>query len=93
MARAARPAASFAAWRNDFRGYAIAQGITPATFDAAFRETGFIPASNSTKGSISNKTFQRVPITLDLLRVTGADRHAVLVRKGPGGPVIGSAVI
>jgi hypothetical protein len=35
----------------------------------------------------------RVPITLDLLRVTGADRHAVLVRKGPGGPVIGSAVI
>lgn len=34
-----------------------------------------------------------VPITPDLLRVTGADRHAVLVRKGPGGPVIGSAVI
>lgn len=34
-----------------------------------------------------------VPISPDMLRVTGADRHAVLVRKGPGGPVIGSAVI
>lgn len=34
-----------------------------------------------------------VPITSDMLRVTGADRHAVLVRQGPGGPVIGSAVI
>jgi hypothetical protein len=36
---------------------------------------------------------QNVTITPDMLRVTGADRHAVLVRKGPGGPVIGSAVI
>lgn len=34
-----------------------------------------------------------VPITPAMLRITGADRHAVLVRKGPGGPVIGSAVI
>lgn len=36
MARAARPAASFDAWRADFRAYALSQGITPATFDAAF---------------------------------------------------------
>ena len=37
MARAARPqAASFAAWRADFRGYAISQGIRPEVFDAAF---------------------------------------------------------
>ena len=36
---------------------------------------------------------QNVTITPDMLRVTGADRHALLVRKGPGGPVIGSAVI
>ncbi len=35
----------------------------------------------------------RVPITPDMLRVTGADRHALIVRRGPGGPVIGSAVI
>lgn len=34
-----------------------------------------------------------VRITPDMLRVTGADRHALLVRQGPGGPVIGSAVI
>jgi hypothetical protein len=36
---------------------------------------------------------QTVTITPDMLRVTGADRHALLVRQGPGGPVIGSAVI
>jgi hypothetical protein len=34
-----------------------------------------------------------VAITPAMLRVSGADRHAVLVRQGPGGPVIGSAVI
>jgi hypothetical protein len=36
---------------------------------------------------------QSVAISPDMLRVTGADRHALLVRQGPGGPVIGSAVI
>ncbi|WP_167398551.1 DUF1223 domain-containing protein [Blastomonas natatoria] len=36
---------------------------------------------------------QTVTITPDMLRVAGADRHALLVRQGPGGPVIGSAVI
>jgi membrane-bound lytic murein transglycosylase B len=38
MSRAdtAPKAASFAAWRNDFRGRAIARGIRPETFDAAF---------------------------------------------------------
>lgn len=34
-----------------------------------------------------------VAIAPDMLRVTGADRHAVLLRQGRGGPVIGSAVI
>lgn len=34
-----------------------------------------------------------VTITPDMLRQAGADRHAVLVRQGPGGAVIGSAVI
>ena len=29
--------ASFSAWRNDFRGRALAQGIRPEVFDAAFR--------------------------------------------------------
>ena len=38
MARAATPQAeSFTAWRDDFRSYALSQGIQPAVFDAAFR--------------------------------------------------------
>jgi membrane-bound lytic murein transglycosylase B len=37
MARAARPqAASFEAWRAEFRSYALSQGIRPEVFDAAF---------------------------------------------------------
>src|SRR5690349_7228165 len=31
---------SFTAWRDDFRRKALAAGITPATFDAAFRGVG-----------------------------------------------------
>lgn len=34
-----------------------------------------------------------VTLAPDMLRQAGADRYAVLVRMGPGGPVIGSAVI
>ncbi|HET9069387.1 MAG TPA: lytic murein transglycosylase [Amaricoccus sp.] len=37
MARAARPqAASFEAWRAEFRAYALGHGIRPEVFDAAF---------------------------------------------------------
>ena len=43
MARAARPqAASFEAWRAEFRSYALGQGIRPEVFDAAF--AGFASA-------------------------------------------------
>lgn len=38
------PDAGFDAWLAGFRSRALAQGVSPATFDAAFRETGFIPA-------------------------------------------------
>lgn len=38
------PDAGFDAWLAGFRGRALAQGVSPATFDAAFRKTGFIPA-------------------------------------------------
>ena len=42
MARAAASpqAASFAAWRDGFRGRALAQGIRPQVFDAAFQGVG-----------------------------------------------------
>ncbi|WP_322892767.1 MULTISPECIES: lytic murein transglycosylase [unclassified Yoonia] len=35
--------AGYDAWVAGFRGRATAQGITPATFDAAFRNAGFLP--------------------------------------------------
>ena len=38
------PDEGFDAWLAGFRSRALAQGVSPATFDAAFRETGFIPA-------------------------------------------------
>ncbi len=40
MARAAPPATSFAAWRSGFRSRALAQGISPQVFDAAFEGVG-----------------------------------------------------
>lgn len=36
---------------------------------------------------------QSLSVTAQQLRTTGADRHALIVRKGPGGAIIGSAVI
>ncbi|PJN94973.1 lytic murein transglycosylase, partial [Amaricoccus sp. HAR-UPW-R2A-40] len=37
------PNAGFDAWVRAFRPQALAQGITPATFDRAFSEAGFLP--------------------------------------------------
>ena len=37
------PNPGFDAWVARFRGRALAQGISPATFDAAFRGAGFLP--------------------------------------------------
>jgi lytic murein transglycosylase len=37
------PNAAYEAWLADFRSRARARGITPATLDAAFRGTGFLP--------------------------------------------------
>jgi lytic murein transglycosylase len=37
------PDAGFDAWVAGFRGRALAQGVAPATFDAAFAQAGFLP--------------------------------------------------
>ena len=37
------PNAGFDAWVAGFRGRALAQGVRPATFDAAFAQAGFLP--------------------------------------------------
>ena len=43
MARAAPPAESFGAWRAGFRARALAQGIRPEVFDAAFQGVAVNP--------------------------------------------------
>jgi len=37
------PNAGFDAWVGGFRGRALAQGVSPTTFDAAFAQAGFLP--------------------------------------------------
>jgi lytic murein transglycosylase len=38
-----QPDAGYDAWVTGFRGRATAQGVSPTTFDAAFRNAGFLP--------------------------------------------------
>lgn len=48
-------------------------------------ETGYIPASNSTKGSVSNKTLQRAPILLGAKGDQRLNGTISLIAKGIGG--------
>lgn len=48
-------------------------------------ETGFIPATNSVRGSVSNKTLQRVPVTLNAAGAQRLNGTISLIAKGLGG--------
>ena len=71
------PDAGFDAWLAGFRSRALAQGVSPATFDAAFRETGFIPAV--IEKDRNQTEFTRT--TEDYLAIAASEERVALGRK------------
>jgi lytic murein transglycosylase len=78
------PNAGFDAWVAGFRSRALAQGVAPATFDAAFAQAGFVPGV--IERDRSQTEFTRT--TEDYLAIAASDERvskgrAALARQGP----------
>jgi lytic murein transglycosylase len=78
------PNPGFDAWVADFRARAVAQGIAPGTFDAAFAEAGFLPGvierdRNQTEFTRTLEDYLAIAASEERV----AKGRAALARQGP----------
>jgi membrane-bound lytic murein transglycosylase B len=71
------PNAGFDAWVQDFRPRALAKGISPSTYDAAFRASGFIPGV--IEKDRNQTEFTRT--TEDYLAIAASDERLTMGRQ------------